>query len=96
MEPFLDKRYTPSVWQTLVAGQSLDSATFIDTFTHPVLRFPSLREGVMREKAEAVQVKCPICDHTEIVYIPIEQIPRCPIHRIEMIIVELLDEGKSY
>jgi hypothetical protein len=50
----------------------------------------------MRDKAEAVQVKCPICDHTEIIYIPIEQIPKCPIHEVEMIILELLDEGKSY
>lgn len=50
----------------------------------------------MRDKAEAVQVKCPICDHTEIVYIPIEQIPKCPIHNVEMILSELLDEGKSY
>jgi ribosomal protein S27E len=61
-----------------------------------MLEFPSLREGFMRDKAEAVQVKCPKCDHTEIVYIPIEQIPKCPIHNIEMIICELLDEGKSY
>ena len=50
----------------------------------------------MREKSEAVQVKCPICDHTQIVYIPKEPIPKCPVHDIEMIIVELLDEGKSY
>ncbi len=50
----------------------------------------------MREKAEAVQVKCPLCDHTEIVYLPREEIPKCPIHNVEMIIQELLDEGKSY
>ena len=50
----------------------------------------------MRDKAEAIQVKCPICDHTEIVYIPKEQIPKCPVHDVEMIILELLDEGKSY
>jgi hypothetical protein len=68
----------------------------IDTITSPVLEFPSSREGFMRDKAEAVQVKCPMCDHTEIVYIPIEQIPRCPEHDVEMIILELLDEGKSY
>lgn len=50
----------------------------------------------MRDKAEAVQVKCPICDHTEIIYIPKEEIPRCPIHDVPMVICELLDEGKSY
>jgi len=42
----------------------------------------------VRDKAEAIQVKCPLCDHTEIIYIPKEEIPRW--------IVELLDEGKSY
>ncbi len=50
----------------------------------------------MREKAEAVQVKCPLCDHTEIVYLPMEKIPKCPVHDVEMNISELLDEGKSY
>ena len=50
----------------------------------------------MKKKVEAVQVKCPLCDHTEIVYIPREPIPMCPVHKVEMIIVELLDEGKSY
>jgi ribosomal protein S27E len=50
----------------------------------------------VRDKAEAVQVKCPICDHTEIIYIPKEEIPECPKCKVEMIIGELLDEGKSY
>jgi len=50
----------------------------------------------VRDKAEAVQVKCPICDHTEIIYIPKEEIPRCPVDDVQMIICELLDEGKSY
>lgn len=52
--------------------------------------------GCVRDKAEAVQVKCPICDHTEIIYIPKEEIPRCPVDDVQMIIIELLDEGKSY
>ena len=50
----------------------------------------------MRDKAEAVQVKCPICDHTEIIYIPKEEIPRCPVDNVQMVICELLNEGKSY
>ena len=50
----------------------------------------------MRDKAEAVQVKCPICDHTEIIYLPMEEIPKCPIDNVRMVISELLDEGKSY
>ncbi len=47
------------------------------------------------EKPEAIEVRCPICGLTEIVYIPIEQIPRCPQCNVEMLISELLDEGKS-
>ena len=50
----------------------------------------------MRDKAEAVQVKCPLCDHTAIIYIPKDEMPRCPKHDVELRIVELLDEGKSY
>ena len=50
----------------------------------------------MREKAEAVQVKCPRCNHTQIVYIPKEEIPKCPECGTQMVLCELLDEGKSY
>jgi len=50
----------------------------------------------MRDKDEAVQVKCITCDHTEIIYIPKEPIPRCPKCDLEMKISELLAEGKSY
>jgi ribosomal protein S27E len=53
-------------------------------------------EGNMRDKAEAIQIKCPTCDHTQIIYIPKEEIPKCPKCDIRMIIGELLDEGKSY
>ena len=50
---------------------------------------------MQRDKAEPVQVQCPRCRHTEIIYIPIEDMPRCPEFGAEMIIRELLDEGKS-
>ncbi len=50
----------------------------------------------MRDKAEAIHVKCTRCDHTEIIYIPKEEMPRCPNCDVEMKISELLDEGKSY
>lgn len=50
----------------------------------------------MREKAEAVEVKCPKCGRTQIVYIPKEEIPKCPDDGTQMYIIELLDEGKSY
>ena len=50
----------------------------------------------MRDKREPVQVKCPKCKRTQIVYIPEEDIPDCPDCKIQMFIEELLDEGKSY
>jgi ribosomal protein S27E len=50
----------------------------------------------MRDKREPLLVKCPRCRRTQIIYIPEEKIPRCPECRVEMIIEELLDEGKSY
>ncbi len=50
----------------------------------------------MRDKKEHIQVKCPICKRTQIVYIPQEEVPKCPNRRMQMNIEELLDEGKSY
>ena len=52
--------------------------------------------SAMRDKAEAIQVKCPTCDHTQIIYVPKEEIPKCPKCDIQMTISELLNEGKSY
>ena len=49
-----------------------------------------------RGKREPVQVVCPRCRHTEIIYLPVEDLPRCPECDIQMLIEELLDEGKSY
>lgn len=50
----------------------------------------------MRDKMEAVEVVCPKCKRTEIRYLPQETIPKCPDCSIQMVIQELLDEGKSY
>ena len=50
------------------------------------------KEDIMasdKEEVTTVEVKCPLCDHTEIVYIPKEDIPQCPEHRIKMIINEI-------
>ncbi len=47
-------------------------------------------------KDEPVEVKCPKCNRTEIIYMPKEEIPRCPVCKVRMVISELLDEGKSY
>ncbi len=49
-----------------------------------------------RGKREPVQIKCPRCKLTRIIYIPEQDIPNCPDCNIPMIIEELLDEGKSY
>ena len=48
-----------------------------------------------RGENEPVEVKCPRCKFTEIIYIPRQDIPVCPKCRTLMIISELLDEGKS-
>ncbi len=54
-------------------------------------------EGRRRKgKIEPIEVVCPRCRATAIVYIPREPIPRCPNCGREMIFRELLDEGKSY
>jgi ribosomal protein S27E len=45
---------------------------------------------------KAVEVICPRCRHTEIVYFPVDDLPMCPYCKIRMSISELLDEGKSY
>jgi len=50
---------------------------------------------ISKEKNEPVEVKCPKCGRTEIIYLPKEDIPVCPTCQIKMVISELLDEGKS-
>ena len=50
----------------------------------------------MAEKPQAVEVQCPRCKETQIVYIPKEPIPLCPVCKVRMVIKELLEEGKSY
>ncbi len=49
-----------------------------------------------RGRKEAVQIICPKCRFTEIVYLPMDDLPLCPECRTPMVIQELLDEGKSY
>lgn len=50
----------------------------------------------MSERKEAIEVICPKCKRTEIIYIPKEEIPKCPNCDIRMVMKELLREGKSY
>ena len=49
-----------------------------------------------RGKREPAQLLCPRCRFTEIIYLPVEELPRCPECGARMMIEELLDEGKSY
>ncbi len=48
------------------------------------------------EKIEYVEVVCPKCKHKEIIRLPKESIPKCPVCGTQMMISELLDEGKYY
>ena len=50
----------------------------------------------MRDKLEAIEIECPKCKETQIVYIPKEEIPKCPKCKVQMVLRELLDEGKAY
>lgn len=50
----------------------------------------------MAEPNEPVEVVCPDCQRTQIVYIPKEEIPKCPECKRRMVLRELLREGKSY
>lgn len=50
----------------------------------------------MAKASEPVEVVCPKCRRTEIVYIPKEEIPLCPDCRVRMLLHEVLREGKSY
>jgi ssDNA-binding Zn-finger/Zn-ribbon topoisomerase 1 len=48
------------------------------------------------DKIQVVEVKCPRCEYTQIKYIPKEEIGKCPQCGGNMIISEILEEGKSY
>ncbi len=50
----------------------------------------------MRNKKEPIEVVCPKCKRTEIIYLPKEDMPKCPKCNIRMGIREVLREGKSY
>lgn len=49
-----------------------------------------------KDLGEAVEIKCPRCKRTEILYLPEENMPKCRKCRVGMVIKELLKEGKSY
>ena len=49
-----------------------------------------------RGELEPVQILCPKCRHTEIIYLPVDDLPKCPDCGTSMMLEELLDEGKAY
>lgn len=49
-----------------------------------------------RTRPEPVEVACPKCKEALIAYLSLEQMPTCPVCKGEMIIREVLTEGKSY
>ena len=55
--------------------------------------------SMKRGEKEPVQVRCPQCGSRSIVYLPVDDLPRCSnpeCSGARMVIEELLDEGKSY
>ena len=60
-------------------------------------RRPEQREKKRKsERNQAVEVICTKCHRSEIIYMPKEDIPRCPDCDKKMVINEILTEGKSY
>jgi ribosomal protein S27E len=47
-------------------------------------------------KGSAVELICLKCRRTEIIYVPAEEVPKCPDCNVRMTIREVLREGKSY
>lgn len=47
-----------------------------------------------RYKHEFVEVACPMCNQRKIICLPKETIPQCEFCRVEMVIKEVLTEGK--
>ena len=48
-----------------------------------------------RDRKEAVEIICPKCKRTEIIYITKEEMPKCEDCNVSMVFRELLKEGKS-
>lgn len=47
-----------------------------------------------RYSREFVEVACPVCDQRKIICLPEESIPNCEFCKVEMVIKEILTEGK--
>ncbi len=50
-----------------------------------------------RSRKEPAEIICPKCHRTEIIYMPQQEMPKCPdCKTVRMVFRELLTEGKSY
>ena len=47
-----------------------------------------------RYQREFIEVGCPICNQRKIICVPEESIPRCEFCKVEMVLKEVLTEGK--
>ena len=47
-----------------------------------------------RYRREFVEVGCPVCDQRKIICLPEESMPKCDFCKAEMVIKEVLTEGK--
>lgn len=47
-----------------------------------------------RYQREFVEVACPICDQRKIICLPEESMPKCDYCKVEMVLKEVLTEGK--
>ncbi len=49
-----------------------------------------------KEEVMTLEVVCPKCGYKKIIYTPKENIPKCPKCGTQMMISEILTEGKYY
>jgi hypothetical protein len=47
-----------------------------------------------RYKREFIEVACPLCNQRKILCVPDESIPKCEFCKVEMVLKEVLTEGK--
>lgn len=52
--------------------------------------------SAMTPRREPIEIICPQCKRTAIIYLPDEDVPLCQTCGRQMIIREVLREGKSY
>jgi ribosomal protein L37AE/L43A len=54
------------------------------------------QEVNLKDKLQMAEIKCPKCHRKEIIILGKENIPKCQDCGTQMILSEILEEGKSY